>query len=114
MGQLGIDLQSECVTLTASSSITTSGLASVVPEDSAKYHVFRFKHSHESDYLESNVFIYSMPGYSVSIKERMLYSSCKNAVVDVIEKVYNIEISKKVEVDGGSELTQEFLHSEIH
>ena len=48
------DLQSECVTLTASSSVTTSGLASVVPEDSAKYHVFRFKHSHESDYLESN------------------------------------------------------------
>ena len=25
-----------------------------MPEDSAKYHVFRFKHSHESDYLESN------------------------------------------------------------
>ena len=47
-------MQSECVTLTASSSVTTSGLASVVPEDSAKYHVFRFKHSHESDYLESN------------------------------------------------------------
>ena len=56
-----------------------------------------------------SVFIYSMPGYSVSIKERMLYSSCKNAVVDVIEKVYNIEIAKKVEVDTGAELTQDFL-----
>ena len=50
-----------------------------------------------------------MPGYSVSIKERMLYSSCKNAVVDVIEKVYNIEIAKKVEVDTGAELTEDFL-----
>ena len=50
-----------------------------------------------------------MPGYSVSIKERMLYSSCKNAVVDVIEKLYSIEITKKVEVDSGAELTQEFL-----
>ena len=56
-----------------------------------------------------SVFIYSMPGYSVSIKERMLYSSCKNAVVDVIEKVYNIEIAKKVEVDTGVELTEDFL-----
>jgi twinfilin-like protein len=44
-----------------------------------------------------------MPGYSVSMKERMLYSSCKNAVVDVIEKLYSIEITKKVEVDSGAE-----------
>jgi hypothetical protein len=55
-----------------------------------------------------------MPGYSVSIKERMLYSSCKNAVVNVIEKVYNIEIAKKVEVDTGAELTQDFLQVIVH
>ena len=61
-----------------------------------------------------SVFIYSMPGYSVSIKERMLYSSCKNAVVDVIEKIYNIEIAKKVEVDTGAELTQDFLQVIVH
>ena len=60
-----------------------------------------------------SVFIYSMPGYSVSVKERMLYSSCKNAVVDVIEKLYSIEIAKKVEVDTGAELTEEFLQVEI-
>ena len=50
-----------------------------------------------------------MPGYSVSIKERMLYSSCKNSVVDVLEKIYNIPIEKKVEVDTGAELTEEYL-----
>ena len=55
------------------------------------------------------VFIYSMPGYSVSIKERMLYSSCKNSVVDVLEKVYSIIINKKIEVDSGAELTEEYL-----
>ena len=52
--QLGIDLESECVTLIDSKSLTTSELAAVVPEDSARYHVFRFKHTHEGDYLESN------------------------------------------------------------
>ena len=96
-----------------------------------RYHLFRFKHTHEGDFLESTgifqfwwespwkywfssslvatkcinsililflsvfilsdnfspVFIYSMPGYSVSIKERMLYSSCKNSVVEAIQKV---------------------------
>ena len=31
-----------------------SGLAEKVPEDSARYHLFRFKHNYEGDYLESN------------------------------------------------------------
>ena len=59
--------------------------------------------------LSYPVFIYSMPGYSVSIKERMLYSSCKNSVVEVLERVYSINIDKKVEVDTGAELTEQFL-----
>jgi hypothetical protein len=50
-----------------------------------------------------------MPGYSVSIKERMLYSSCKNAVTEVVEKFYKIHIAKKVEVESGSEVTEQFL-----
>ena len=49
-----VDLESECVTLIDSKSLTTAELSAVVPEDAARYHVFRFKHSHESDYLESN------------------------------------------------------------
>ena len=61
-----------------------------------------------------SVFIYSMPGYSVSIKERMLYSSCKNSVVDVLERIYSIPIDKKVEVDSGEELTEEFLMVKAH
>lgn len=42
------------------------------------------------------VFIYSMPGYTCSIKERMLYSSCKNPLIDTVEKNLGIEIAKKV------------------
>ena len=55
-----------------------------------------------------------MPGYSVSIKERMLYSSCKNSVVDVLERIYSIPVDKKVEVDSGEELTEEFLMVSLH
>jgi twinfilin-like protein len=54
-----------------------------------------------------------MPGYSVSIKERMLYSSCKNAVTEVIEKFYKIHIDKKIEIESGSELSEQFLHVSI-
>lgn len=42
------------------------------------------------------VFIYSMPGYKCSIRERMLYSSCKNPLVDMVENKLKIEIEKKV------------------
>ena len=70
-------------------------LSGRVPADHGRYHLFRFKHSHEGDYLESVVFIYSMPGYACSIRERMLYSSCKAPVTDIIEKA-GVTIDKKV------------------
>lgn len=37
-----------------------------------------------------------MPGYSCSIKERMLYSSCKNQLLEDVERDFHIEITKKV------------------
>jgi twinfilin-like protein len=45
-----------------------------------------------------SVFIYTMPGYSCSIKERMLYSSCKNGLVERLEQILGLEISKKVDI----------------
>ena len=42
-----------------------------------------------------SAFIYTMPGYNCSIKERMLYSSCRNAVVESLE-IDGIQIVKKV------------------
>lgn len=87
------------------------------------------------------VFIYSMPGYTCSIKERMLYSSCKNRLLDEVERDYQLEVSKKVhmqgpiilgaltgsalqsahviscaqmEIDSGDGLTEEFLCEEVH
>jgi len=112
--QFAIDLSGEIITVMETGPCTTEQLSTKVPSDCARYHIFRFKHTHEGDFLESDVFIYSMPGYSVSIKERMMYSSCKNSVVDVIEKTYQIMLEKKLEVEGGSELTEKFLQEELH
>jgi twinfilin-like protein len=112
--QLAIDVSGETVIVKESGPCTVDNLPSKVPSDSARYHVFRFKHTHEGDYMESDVFIYTMPGYSVSIKERMMYSSCKNAVVEVLEKTFNIELEKKIEIENGSELSEKYLQEEIH
>lgn len=43
----------------------------------------------------------------------MLYSSCKNAVIEVLNQE-GIEIVKRMEVDSGSELTETFLQDELH
>ena len=42
------------------------------------------------------VFIYSMPGSSCRIKERMLYSSCKSRLLEDVAKDYHLEVAKKV------------------
>lgn len=112
--QMSIDLDKEEINLETTKEISLSSLRSQVPTDKARYHIFRFDHTHEGDFLQSFVFIYSMPGYACPVKERMLYSSCKNPLLDAIENKIAIPITKKVEIDSGRELTEEFLMEELH
>ncbi|XP_064374783.1 twinfilin-2 isoform X2 [Dromaius novaehollandiae] len=112
--QLKLDLERETIDLVHTSPTEIADLPKRIPQDSARYHFFLYKHSHEGDYLESVVFIYSMPGYKCSIKERMLYSSCKSRLLDTVEQEFCLEIAKKIEIDDGAELTAEFLYDEVH
>ncbi|KAM4894054.1 twinfilin-2 isoform 2-T2 [Sylvia borin] len=112
--QLKLDLERETIDLVHTSPTEITDLPNRIPQDSARYHFFLYKHSHEGDYLESVVFIYSMPGYKCSIKERMLYSSCKSRLLDTVEQEFCLEIAKKIEIDNGAELTAEFLYEEVH
>ncbi|XP_046402912.1 twinfilin [Ischnura elegans] len=112
--QLKIDLEKEEIHLSDCDSIGLDRLPGKVPSNSARYHLYTFKHTHEGDLLEAIVFIYSMPGYSCSIKERMLYSSCKGPLLNSIEDDIGLEIVKKMEIDSGSELTEDFLQEELH
>ncbi|KAK7891632.1 hypothetical protein WMY93_023595 [Mugilogobius chulae] len=112
--QLKIDFEQELIKLCNTEPTEIKDLPSRIPKDAARYHFFLFKHSHEGDYLESTVFIYSMPGYKCSIKERMLYSSCKNPLVDMVENSLKMEIAKKLEIENGDELTSDFLYEELH
>ncbi|KAG7472642.1 hypothetical protein MATL_G00111090 [Megalops atlanticus] len=112
--QLRLDTERETIELVHTNPTDISELPRRVPTDTPRYHFFLYKHCHEGDYLESVVFIYSMPGYSCSIKERMLYSSCKSRLLDEVERDYQLEIAKKMEVDSGEELTAELLYEEIH
>ncbi|KAI1882302.1 hypothetical protein AGOR_G00249280 [Albula goreensis] len=112
--QLEVDIENEIIKLSDTAPTEIKDLPKRIPKDVPRYHFFLYKHSHEGDYLESTVFIYSMPGYACSIRERMLYSSCKNPLVDMVEGNLNIEIAKKIEIDDGDEVTGDFLYEEVH
>ncbi|KAK9973563.1 hypothetical protein ABG768_024284 [Culter alburnus] len=112
--QLKLDTEKETIELVHTSPTDIRDLPCRIPLDTPRYHFFLYKHSHEGDYLESVVFIYSMPGYSCSIKERMLYSSCKSRLLEEVERDFHLEVAKKLEIDSGEELTEEYLYDEVH
>ncbi|KAJ7382195.1 Twinfilin-1 [Desmophyllum pertusum] len=82
--QLELDIPNETIVLVdTKEDVAPNDLCKNVPEDKGRYVFYLFKHTYEGDYLESIVFVYSMPGYKCSIKERMLYSTCKGPLLDV-------------------------------
>lgn len=115
--QFNIDLQAEQVNLVKAANVELDRLPKEIPSDAARYvinnmngdiavikfgcysifsyHLYLFKHTHEGDYLESIVFIYSMPGYSCPVKERMMYSSVKATFCETIQKL-GLDIVKRV------------------
>jgi twinfilin-like protein len=110
--QFEIDLDQEEINITKAERIEVTNLASMMPTDHARFHIYLFKHYYEGDYQESFVFIYSMAA-NCSVKERMMYSSCKAPFLD---KIYTLGINftKKLEVDDPSEVTEENLLSELY
>lgn len=131
--QFRIALEEERIHVSHAAKVQISELPKQVPDDHARYHLYLFKHTHEGDYLESFVFIYSMPGYACSVRERMMYSSCKAPFleqlaalgVDVIKKVsepvqlsrnplVNLCYALQMEIESGTELTEEYLQDELH
>lgn len=111
--QFKLDTVQEEIHLVKATNVDVSGLSQMIPKDQARFHLFLFKHTHEGDYLESFVFIYSMPVYSCSVKDRMMYSTCKGLFVLQIAD-QGIEIVKKLEVDSADEVTEEYLQDELH
>lgn len=111
--QFKIELKEEKIHLVKATNIELLKLPKEIPDNEARYHIYLFKHTHEGDYLESFVFIYSMPGYSCSVKERMMYSSCK---APFIEKIHDlgIEIEKKVSKHTNTHTSKFVLALSIH
>lgn len=48
-----IDIKNEIIILASTTNTELKDLPKRIPKDSARYHFFLYKHSHEGDYLES-------------------------------------------------------------
>lgn len=112
--QYKIDIKEETIHLIKNINITSiQNLSKEIPKDEARYHIFRFDHVHEGDHLKSIIFIYSMPGYVCPVRERMMYSSCKAPFIEKLQS-NGIEISKTLEIDDPSEITEQYLQDQLH
>uniref|UniRef100_A0A8C2JIZ9 Twinfilin-1 n=1 Tax=Cyprinus carpio TaxID=7962 RepID=A0A8C2JIZ9_CYPCA len=86
--QLSINFEKELIVLSNTDATEVKDLPKRIPKDAARYHFFRFKHSHEGDYLESAVMH-----------------------VNKLSSKFEVDI---MEIDNGDELTADFLYDEVH
>jgi twinfilin-like protein len=113
--KLEIDIKGERILLDRSAErLTVADLIREIPVDKARFHLFRYNHVFEGQKFKSIVFIYSMPGFSCSVKERMVYSSTKSELLDYLRTQSGLEISKTFEISEPSEISEQALLDELH
>lgn len=119
--QLSIDPKSETILLernepASSFDLSKQSIASLTPKDHARYHLVSFSHQHNKKQTKATLFIYSIPSSGCPVKERMLYSSVKNSLLQVIQEQSKIGIvvDRRIETDDPSDLTENFLHDELY
>ncbi|KAK9720544.1 Twinfilin-1 [Basidiobolus ranarum] len=111
--QLCVNTTQEIIDLVSSERITLDTLASSIPIDQPRFTFFAYQHNHQGEDISPILFIYSCPTAS-SIRERMLYSSCRGSLLAAAENDVGLNISKKFEVDDPSELTSQYIEEDLH
>lgn len=119
--QLSIDPKSETILLeknlpSSNFDLAKQSIASLTPKDHARYHLVSYNHEHNKKQSKATLFIYSIPSSGCPVKERMLYSSVKNSLLQVIkeESKIGIVVDKRIETDDPSEMTEKFLLEELY
>lgn len=119
--QLSIDPKSETILLERNEpangfDLSKKSIGSLTPKDHARYHLVAYNHQHNKKQTKATLFIYSIPSSGCPVKERMLYSSVKNSLLQVIqeESKIGITVDRRIETDDPSELTEKFLYDELY
>eukprot|EP01099_Mayorella_cantabrigiensis_P002571 TRINITY_DN2122_c0_g1_i1.p1 TRINITY_DN2122_c0_g1~~TRINITY_DN2122_c0_g1_i1.p1 ORF type:complete len:368 (-),score=114.75 TRINITY_DN2122_c0_g1_i1:155-1201(-) len=116
--QLAIEIDKEYIYYSDEGNISASEISSKIPTDIPRFHFFRWEHEFQGETIESFVYVFSCPDgsngtKSSPVKQRMLYSSSKANVADVLESK-QITVAKKLEINSPSEISEEILFRELH
>ncbi|KAI1717728.1 cofilin/tropomyosin-type actin-binding protein [Ditylenchus destructor] len=109
--QLSVDTLNEAIKLENSKpTLSVDELSSNISRQKPRYSLFRF-----SEYDGKPVFfIYSVPpSASCTIKELMLFSSCKAPFLSEMQNECGVKLTKKIEVDSREKLDAETLANYI-
>jgi len=116
--QITIDAEAEKITLAGTKKLNISDLAAQVPDNEPRFHFFRYDHEHEGQQLKSIVMVYSCPDgsgntKSAPVRQRMLYSSSKANIENVLTSIGG-KADVKIEVNQGDEVTQDNIDNQLH
>lgn len=112
--QLSVDTLNEAIKLEQFDNISVNQLGRHIPKNKPRYHFYVFKHNYDGELYNSVVFLYSMPNGGCTVKERMLYSSCKGPFLDTVERFIGLRCDRKVEIDTNEVVSEEFLMDQVH
>lgn len=108
--QLKCDILSETIKVCGTREhITPKQIAEICPEKEGRYHLFRFRHMFKGEEHSATFFIHTISGNQSPIKSRMLYSSCKAALLTRLEREFEITFDHRLEIDEIDELTTQYL-----
>ncbi|KAF5279579.1 hypothetical protein FQR65_LT15376 [Abscondita terminalis] len=110
--QFRIDSEKERIELTGAENISVENLLSKILQASGRYHLFNFRHKHGSDLKEYVVFIYYIQEKGSTIREKILFSTCKNPFCNILDRM-GLKVQKRLEIDSDSKISEKFLCTEV-
>ncbi|KAI4133275.1 MAG: hypothetical protein LQ338_000333 [Usnochroma carphineum] len=103
----------ESVALAGTEETDVTELASKISDTEPRYSFLRYTHEVDGRQESPIVFIYTCPAGS-KIKERMIYASFKQHVLDAASQEGGFKVAKKLEASSPSEITPETIEEEFH
>jgi len=117
--QIAIDCDNEKIVAgKTEKGVSLDGLRGKIPTDEPRFHFFAYKHEFDGSQVTSYVYVYSCPDgskgtKSAPVRMRMLYSSSKANVGDILKAVGG-NIDAKLEINTGDEINEEELLNTLH
>jgi len=117
--QIAIDCDNEKIIAGKTDKGTSiDSLRNLIPLDEPRFHFFNYRHNYDGSKTSSFVYLFSCPDgsqgtKSAPVRMRMLYSSSKANVAEIV-KASGGTIAARLEINSGEEIDEEELVNILH